>query len=270
MEYGYKPTTSGRALIAACAALEKPLKLTKVTFGSGLVDESTNLADQHTLVHSIADGAIGERSHENDRLYFSVQYDNSKHPDQGAFNLAEFIVYAEDPETQKETDILYATLGDYQQPVPAYAEGLPASIFSFPLVLVVADDVKVTITAAPGVVTHNDLQQLINEGVIGISSQEVTIPTEGWTNSPGSRPEEEAGAGEYSYQLDLSLETVKARMTPILTIHPDSLSDADGLCPACQTLDGALRLYAKTAPKTELKATLALVGGPGRIEYAEE
>lgn len=160
MEYGFKPTTNGRALIAACGALEQPLKLTRVTFGSGLVSEGTNLADQHQLVAPVADGTIGERMHENDRLYLSVQYDNSKHPEQEAFNLAEFIIYAMHPETQTETDVAYATLGDYQQPVPAYSADLPASIFSFPMVLVVSDEIEVVIAAAPGVVTHNDLQQL--------------------------------------------------------------------------------------------------------------
>ena len=56
MEYGFKPTTNGRALIAACGALEQPLKLTRVTFGSGLVSEGTNLADQHQLVtHVLGD-----------------------------------------------------------------------------------------------------------------------------------------------------------------------------------------------------------------------
>lgn len=122
MEYGFKPTTNGRALIAACGALEQPLKLTRVTFGSGLVSEGTNLADQHQLVTPVADGTIGERMHENDRLYLSVQYDNSKHPEQAAFNLAEFIIYAMHPETQTETDVAYATLGDYQQPSPPTAQ----------------------------------------------------------------------------------------------------------------------------------------------------
>lgn len=60
--------------------------------------------------------------HENDRLYLSVQYDNSKHPEQEAFNLAEFIIYAMHPETQTETDVAYATLGDYQQPSPPTAQ----------------------------------------------------------------------------------------------------------------------------------------------------
>lgn len=270
MEYGFKPTTNGRALIAACGALEQPLKLTRVTFGSGLVQDGTNLADQHELVSPVADGTIGDRMHENDRLYLSVQYDNSKHPEQAAFNLAEFIIYALHPETQQETDVAYATLGDYQQPVPAYTEDLPASIFSFPMVLVVADDIQVVISAAPGVVTHNDLQQLLNEGVIGISKQEITIPAEGWSSDLAGTGEDTEGDynSDYPLQLDIQIEGVTARMMPILTIHPESLSDADGICPTCQTLDGALRLFAKTAPKAELQATLGLVGGSGTIEIA--
>lgn len=55
------------------------------------------------------------------------------------------------------------------------------------MVLVVSDEIEVVIAAAPGVVTHNDLQQLLNEGVIGISKQEITIPTEGWSSDPARR-----------------------------------------------------------------------------------
>ena len=102
------------------------------------------------------------------------------------------------PETQTETDVAYATLGDYQQPVPAYSADLPASIFSFPMVLVVSDEIEVVIAAAPGVVTHNDLQQLLNEGVIGISKQEITIPTEGWSSDPAGAGDEEAEGGDFN------------------------------------------------------------------------
>ena len=35
MEYRYKPTTNGRNALAACMALEKPPKITRVAFGSG-------------------------------------------------------------------------------------------------------------------------------------------------------------------------------------------------------------------------------------------
>ena len=49
-EYAYKPTTHGRAVMAACLALEKPFKITRVAFGSGKVEESVNLADVHQLL----------------------------------------------------------------------------------------------------------------------------------------------------------------------------------------------------------------------------
>ena len=34
MDYAYKPTTHGRAVMAACMALEKPFHVTRVAFGS--------------------------------------------------------------------------------------------------------------------------------------------------------------------------------------------------------------------------------------------
>ena len=55
MEYTYKPTTNGRAVMAACMALEKPFHITRVAFGSGRVDEDANLADQHDLIQYAAE-----------------------------------------------------------------------------------------------------------------------------------------------------------------------------------------------------------------------
>lgn len=274
MEYGYKLTTAGRALLTACAALEEPLRLTRVGVGSGLVPEGTNLADVHELVSYVADGAIGERLHENDRLYLTVQYDNSANKDAPTFTLSEFIVYAAHPETGEETDLLYATLGDYRQPVPAYNASLPASVFSFPLVVIVSDEIEVSITASPGIVTHDDLQRLLNEGVIGISRSEITIPAEGWTSAADDADDEEDGdtedAGEYALHLDLPISTITERMTPMVTIHPEYHAAAQNcnLCPSARTMAGVLRFYAKTAPTVDIKASLALIGGSGYIGVA--
>jgi len=58
MEYRYKPTTHGRAVMAACMALEKPFHITRVAFGSGKVDAETNLADVHELLEYVTDGAV--------------------------------------------------------------------------------------------------------------------------------------------------------------------------------------------------------------------
>lgn len=157
MQYGYKPTTNGRRVITGCLAKEVPLRLTRVAVGNGQVEETVNLADVHELLGYVAEGAIAERRHEEDRLYLTVQYANNEHPEVETFYLSEFMVFAEDPDTGEETDLLYATLGDYIQPVPAYTTAMPASVFNYQLVLVVSDEINVEITASPGLVTFEDL-----------------------------------------------------------------------------------------------------------------
>ena len=183
LEHAYKITTHGRALIAACWDLERPLRACRVAVGSGLAPEGTDLARVHQLYRYVADGTVGERRHEGDRLYLSVQYDNSAHPEVGAFQLTEFIVYALDPETGGETDLLYATLGDYRQPVPAY-RGYPASVFSYPMVLVVSGEIEVEIDAAPGLATHADLIG-VREGLLReIMMGELVLPLTADTGEP--------------------------------------------------------------------------------------
>lgn len=174
MDYGFKPTTHGRAVIAACGALEKPLRMTRVAVGSGLAPEDVNLADVHELYKYVTEGAISERRHEDDRLYLTVQYANSQHPEQATFIISEFMVYAEHPETGEETDLLYATLGDYRQPVPAYHPGLPGSVFNYPMVIVVSDEIEVKIAAAPGLVTWDEMEKAL----AGIDGTRVVISRE--------------------------------------------------------------------------------------------
>ena len=89
MEYRYKPTTNGRNALAACMALEKPFHVTRVAFGSGKVEEDTNLADVHELLEYVADGAVADRSHKDDRFCLTIQYANSEHKDVKTFLLSE-------------------------------------------------------------------------------------------------------------------------------------------------------------------------------------
>ena len=168
MEYRYKPTTHGRAAMAAYMALEKPFHITRVAFGSGLVDRDVNLADVHQLVSYVSDGAAGERRHENDRFYFTIQYANSEHKEIKTFLLTEFIVYVEDPVNGGETDLLYGTLGDYRQPVPAYDPAFPPSVFNFPLVMVLSDEVNVVISAPAGLVTYNEFTTVIEQQKVSV------------------------------------------------------------------------------------------------------
>lgn len=160
MNYGFKPTTHGEALIAACMDLGAPLKITRAAVGSGMAGGS--LSEVHELIQYVAEASIGERRHEGNQLYLSVQYHNDAHPEQGDFVLSEFMVWAEDPATGEDVDFIYATLGDHRQPVPGFADGFPASVWTFPVVLTVSGDLQVNVTASPGLVTFIDLQEAID------------------------------------------------------------------------------------------------------------
>lgn len=161
MNYAYKPTTNGRAAIAACWALEKPLHIVRVAFGSGKVSEGTNLADVHQLLEYVSDGAVTNRLHKDDRFELTIQFANDKHPEVKTFQLSEFIVYVQDPQSGGETDLLYGTMGDYSLPVPAYNPAFPASVFNFPLELILSDEINVHISAPAGLVTYDELLEAI-------------------------------------------------------------------------------------------------------------
>lgn len=176
MDYGYKITTHGRAVLAACMDLQKPLKLTRAAVGGGLIDKDEDMAKAHALVQYAAEASITDRRHEEDRLFLTVRYSNQDHPEVETFTLSEFMVWAEDPETGQETDFLYATLGDYRQPVPAYSTAFPASTWSYPLALVVSGDLEVSITASPGLATFDDLLEVRDALIRSIMMNELTLP----------------------------------------------------------------------------------------------
>lgn len=175
MEYSYKVTTNGRAVMAACMALEKPPHITRVAFGSGKVDEETNLADVHEMLEYVCDGAVAERGHEGDRFNLTIQYANIEHKEVKAFLLSEFIVFAEDPAGGGETDLLYGSLGDYRQPVPAYNPAYPPSVFNFPLTLILSDALQPVVSAPAGLVTHDEFSLLRDQTVEGMDKAEQAI-----------------------------------------------------------------------------------------------
>jgi len=176
MDYGFKTTTRGREVLAACMALKKPPDICRVAFGGGKISETANLADQHELLEYVAEGTIGNRSHKGNHLCFTIQYANSEHPDVKTFYLSEFIVYIKDPETGEDADLLYGTLGDYRQPVPQHDQGMPPCVWNLPLVLVLSDELEVKISAPPGLVTYEDLLEAVDRLTLGIMTNELTLP----------------------------------------------------------------------------------------------
>lgn len=255
MDVRYKPTTHGRNVMAACMALEKPLKIVRVAFGSGKVDNDTNLADIHELLAYVSDGAVAERRHENERLYLTIQYANQAHPDVKMFMLSEFIVYTEDPETGEETDLLYGTLGDYRQPVPAYNPAFPPSEFNFPLELIISDEIQVSVSAPAGLVTYTELIKLLNSRAAGAAKIDITIPRSGWAADKDT-------GGAYGFCLDIASTDITEDMIPLVTPYPQSIGEAGncGLCHTSRTLPGLLRIYAKSIPAADISASLTLLG----------
>lgn len=254
MDVRYKPTTHGRNVMAACMALEKPLKIVRVAFGSGKVDADVNLADVHELLEYVSDGAVAERRHEDDRLYLTVQYANRAHPGVKMFMLSEFIVYTEDPETKEEIDLLYGTLGDYRQPVPAYNPAFPPSEFNFPLELIISDEVQISVSAPAGLVTYTELIRLLNSRAAGAAEIDIIIPRSGWAADQDTNR-------AYGFCRDIASTDITENMIPMLTVHPQSLNDAGQcqLCPVSRTLPGLLRVYAKSIPASDIAASLTLL-----------
>ena len=264
MEYSYKLTTHGRAVMAAYMALgTKPFHITRTAFGTGMVDKETNLADVHELLEFVSEGAVSERRHENDRLYLTLQYANIDHKDVPTFLLSEFIAFVEDPETGEETDFLYGTLGDYRQPVPAYNPALPPSVFNFPLTLILSDELQVVVSAPSGLATWEDLARMSRQ--LAGQCYDITIPIEGW------EADEDTG-GAYPLKCDIEIDNVTERMIPMLTIWPECMEAAVAcrMSSAVRTIQGGIRVYAKTVPAGALQGSLTLFGGAGLGEISGE
>ena len=161
-----------------------------------------------------------------------------------AFMLGEFIVYAINPATGKEEDLLYATLGDYLQSIPPYAIGFPTGIWQFPIVLIVSDEINVSVTAPAGLVTYSDLIKLFNSRAAGAAKMDITIPASGWAKDQDT-------GGAYPIHMDIASTDITEAMIPMLTIIPGSLEAARvcGLCPVePDNAGGRCGFYAKSVP----------------------
>lgn len=168
------------------------------------------------------------------------------------FYLSEFMIYIADPVTGAETDFIYATLGDYIQPIPAYRDGVPATKVEYSLQIVISDELQVSVSAPAGLVTYSELNEMIRE--LATTQQAVTIPADGWQESPDG--------GAYAYRADIPVESVTVKLIPQLFYPPESAERAGyyGLSPVCETLDGVLRVWSKAVPAEPIPAVLNLTG----------
>ena len=250
MDYAFKITTNGRRILAACIDTGSALEITRVAVGKGRIAEDADLANQHELVSYVTDASIGDRRHNQDRLYLSIHYSNISHPDVPTFYLSEFMAYAKDPDTGRETDFLYATLGDYTQAVPQYTPDYPPVSYTFPLTLVLSDEANVYIGAPAGLVTYDELVDLQ-------SVQSLTIPMSGWQRDDND-------VSGYPFYADISVERATDRSVPNITVLPESMNTIKkcGLAPFARANSGKVRVYAMLVPDAAIAASLLLLSNP--------
>ena len=71
--------------------------------------------------------------------------------------------------------------------------------------------------------------------------------------------------------VSVEREEIKATHIPIVSLHRDSLAvaEAAGMCSSAETVDGAVRFWARKVPTADLEATLALLTpGTGELGAA--
>ncbi len=83
---------------------------------------------------------------------------------------------------------------------------------------------------------------------------EITLPASGWVKD---------GAAAYPYSYELSVPGVTDRDRAEVTIAPGSIETAAecGLCPTNETLEGTVRLWARSVPSAAIRAEYWLEKG---------
>ncbi len=106
------------------------------------------------------------------------------------------------------------------------------------------------------------IQKLISDGELNFSggsnyacSFDIVLSVDGWTEIGEAR-------GSYNYQCDVPLEGATSELKPFGNCALESVEDAAsaGMAPECETLDGAIRFYAKSIPAKEITVRVILFG----------
>lgn len=272
--YGGTITVAGRNLITGLLAGET-IEFTRIVVGSGKMPEGVEPIDMTELVNPIAEATSTIPTVENNVLSMVVEYRNDMNGGLAeGFWLDEFGIFAK-TENSPEIMLYYATLGDSPQPVNAYKDNR-IDIRRYPVTIALEINANVQVTYNPGAfITAEEVQQLIQsmvtEAVSGIGTatiKEITIPAAGW--SWLEEELDEQGMDDYRYYVDVALAEATEEHFPDVALHKSALNTAKaaGLCPTAQTIDGALRFWAKNEPSSDMAATVALLasgagGGTG-------
>lgn len=111
------------------------------------------------------------------------------------------------------------------------------------------------LTKADGAAITNAIQALA--AAVVFPEFDLTIPTAGWVSGV---------SGEYTVYLDVAAENVTAADSVAVAVSVASLDTAKscGLCPMVETLAGALRFRAVSAPEANITGQYRILRGPAQ------
>ena len=138
-------------------------------------------------------------------------------------------MYVEDPETGEDTDLLYGTLGDYRQPVPAYNPAFPPSIFNFPLELIISDEIQVVIAAPAGLVTHDELITVVERNVETFVRENMAEEMARHNASPAAHPDIRQSLEDLRENLWKYLGAERVFSRRVRVVHPANCRDGNFL-----------------------------------------
>ncbi len=261
-EDGSYSSAAGIALIAKVLAGRCKMNYTRAAVGKGKLGEGESPKTALAPAGYVMDAMIAAVTNPvNGECQVTVQL-NSADVETG-FYVTGVVLYAEDPDLG-EVPYTYLFLENGPEWIRP-SSSVVGKLATFDLIAAVGDVEQVHAVIDPNaVVTFSTVQQLIAAATV---VKEIAIPTEGWTASDGqsevpgegegSEPDSDAGR----LHVDIPMEGVRESMQPFLSVHPAYLEAANNceLSSSVRTLDGVVRVYAKTAPTAEMTATLTLL-----------
>lgn len=252
----------GPALIAKVLAGRCKMNYTRAAVGQGIIPEGVSPKTLTEPPDYVMEAKIAEVTNPVDgECQVTVQI-NSSDVETGFYAMG-ILLYAEDPDFG-EVPYTYLKLEDGLEWIRP-ASSAVGKLATFDLIAAVGAVDKVSATIDPNAVpSYSAVRQLIAEATAVLK---ITIPKDGWTNGDWHTGEGNEGAEEpdmednYGLRMDIPLDGVTEAMQPFLSVHPAYLETAKGceLFTTVRTMDGVLRLYAKSAPTTDMTATLTLL-----------
>ncbi len=270
---GFVATAAGRRLFAKLGATARPLKFSKVVFGTGSMPEGSQTDDlfkMTALVKPFANGTSTTPVYENNKVSMVLQFRSDMNGGlENTIWLSEFGIFAEDPDGG-EVLACYCNFSSCPDSVLGYNAG-GNTIRDYPISIIIGavPDVKLEFPAG-AFLTSEDASELMEaclRRAVGMEVVRFAVPVSAWVAED---------TGRYKYSAETAVEGVKENHHPdatLDTVSQDTVYKC-GLSSRIVALEGKLKFYAQLAPEADISGTCRLwtqgVGGNGGLPVASE